>query len=83
MTRLLADVAFAASFFAARVGLVYKILADYGSWHGWGAWETYWRALRLPCQMGTGALFLDNVSWWGVMVGNLVSKSKEFTFGGQ
>lgn len=83
MTRLLADWAFAASFFAARVGLVWKILADYGSWHGWRAWETYSNALRLPCQMGTGALFLANAGWWGVMVVNLVGKSKEFTFGGQ
>ena len=34
--------AFVAAFYAARVWLVGKILGDYGRWHGWSAWETYW-----------------------------------------
>ncbi|KAL9640455.1 MAG: hypothetical protein Q9164_000274 [Protoblastenia rupestris] len=80
---LFADMAFVVAFFGARVWLVYKILEEYGRFHGMGAWETYWRALRVPCKLGTGALWTANLGWWVVLVGNLVGRSKSFTLGGQ
>lgn len=69
---LAADISFAIAFFVARIGLVGVVLRDYGAWHGMGAWETYWRGLRVPCQVGTGALVGVNLGWWGVGVGKLV-----------
>ena len=81
--RLAADLAFVVAFFIARVWLIWKILKEYGHFHGLGAWRTYWQALRLPCQLGTGALWTANLGWWAVLVVNLVGRSKEFTFGGQ
>lgn len=78
-----ADVAFVAAFFVARVWLVWRILREYGRYHDWGAWDTFWNGLRIPCQMGTGALFVANLGWWVVMCQNLASRSQRFTFGGQ
>ncbi len=69
---LATDVSFAIAFFVARIGLVGLVLRDYGAWHGMGAWETYWWGLRVPCQVGTGALVGVNLGWWGVGVGKLV-----------
>lgn len=69
---LATDISFAIAFFVARIGLVGVVLRDYGAWHGMGAWETYWRGLRVPCQVGTGALVGVNLGWWGVGVGKLV-----------
>ena len=80
---LLADLAFVVAFAAARVGLIWGILNEYGRYHGMGAWETYWKALRMPCKMGTGALWIANTGWWIVLVANLVGRSKKFTLGGQ
>ncbi|KAL9130773.1 MAG: hypothetical protein Q9217_001121 [Psora testacea] len=80
---ILADTAFVVAFFVARVWLVWKILREYGRFHGMGAWEAYWRALRIPCKLGTGALWAANLGWWVVMVGNLVGRSRNFTLGGQ
>ncbi|KAL8918390.1 MAG: hypothetical protein Q9172_005449 [Xanthocarpia lactea] len=81
--RLLTDVSFVVAFFAARVWLVAKILGDYGAWHGWGAWETYWKGLRVPCKVGTGALWIANVGWWSVLVWNVASRSTKLTLGAQ
>ena len=71
---LSADVIFAIAFFWARVSLVWSILAEYGQFHGWSAWEAYQRGLMLPCKLGTGALVLANSGWWIVMVRNLVRR---------
>ena len=80
---LLVDLAFVAAFFVARVWLVWKILKEYGRFHGMGAWQTYWIALRVPCKLGTGALWTANLGWLVLMVGNLAGRSKTFTLGGQ
>ena len=77
----LADGAFVVAFFMARVWLVWKILADYGAFHGWGAWEAYRYGLRVPCKLGTGALFGANVGWWTVLVMNVIGRMR-FTLGG-
>ena len=79
---LFADAAFVVAFFMARVWLVWKILADYGAFHGWGAWEAYRYGLRVPCKLGTGALLGANVGWWIVLVMNVVGRTR-FTLGGQ
>jgi len=78
---LATDVLFAAAFFVARVGLVWVVLRDYGAWHGMGAWEAYWQALRVPCQLGTGALLGVNLGWWGILVRNLVRKLRKGGWG--
>ena len=79
---LLADTAFVVAFFMARVWLVWKILADYGAFHGWSAWEAYRYGLRVPCKLGTGALLGANVGWWTVLVTNVMGRTR-FTLGGQ
>lgn len=79
---LFADAAFVVAFFVARVWLVWKILADYGAFHGWSAWEAYGYGLRVPCKLGTGALLGANVGWWTVLVMNVVGRTR-FTLGGQ
>ena len=84
--RLVADALFVPAFFAARVWLVGKILGDYGTWHGWSAWETYRYGLRAPCKLGTGALWVANVGWWSVLVWNVTRRSTKLTkvtLGGQ
>ena len=83
-TRCLAivDVAFAIAFFFARVWLVTKILSDYGRWHGWSSWEAYLYGLRLPCRLGTGALWVANVGWWSILLWNMARRSKKSTLGG-
>ena len=80
--RMFADATFVVAFFAARVWLIQRILEDYGKWHGWSAWETYQHGLRLPCQLGTGALWLANAGWWSVLVWNTIQRSTQFTLGG-
>lgn len=79
---LLVDAAFVGAFFMARVWLVWKILADYGAFHGWSAWEAYRYGLRGPCKLGTGALLGANVGWWTVLVTNVMGRTR-FTLGGQ
>lgn len=79
---LLADAAFVVAFFMARLWLVWKILADYGAFHGWSAWEAYSYGLRVPCKLGTGALLGANVGWWTVLVTNVMGRTR-FTLGGQ
>ena len=79
----IADSAFVASFFMARVWLVRKILAVYGAHHGWSALEAYTKGLRVPCKLGTGALWIANVGWWTILVMNTIGKAKRSTLGGQ
>ena len=79
---LLVDAVFVVAFFVARVWLVWKILADYGAFHGWSAWEAYRYGLRVPCKLGTGALLGTNVGWWTVLVTNVLGRTR-FTLGGQ
>ena len=69
---LASDVAFAAAFYLARIRLVENVLGDYGLAHGRdSAWKTYWQDLRLPCQLGTGALYVANAAWWASFVSSL------------
>ena len=79
---LIVDWAFMAAFFVARVWLVGKILGDYGAWHGWSAWQAYWYGLRVPCKLGTGALWVANVGCWSVLIWNVASRSTKLTLGG-
>ncbi|KAI4129537.1 MAG: hypothetical protein LQ338_002173 [Usnochroma carphineum] len=78
-----ADLAFVVSFFMARVWLVWKILAEYGSFHQWTALEAYAYGLRLPCKLGTGALWTANLGWWIMLVGNVASRTSRFALGGE
>ena len=78
-----ADAAFVVSFFMARIWMVSRVLAVYGTYHGWTAWETFRHGLRTPCKIGTGSLWVANVGWWSVLVMNAISRTKNFTFGGQ
>ena len=79
---LLADWAFVLSFFTARVWLVWKILAVYGAHHGWSAFEAYRTGLRMPCKLGTGALWTANMGWWTILVMNTLGRARSFTLGG-
>ena len=78
-----ADVSFVVSFFVARVWLVWKILAEYGIYHGWTAFETFRYGLRLPCKLGTGVLWVANSIWWTMLVVNVASRTRRFTLGGE
>ena len=80
---LVADAAFVVSFFVARIWLISKILAVYGTYHEWTAWETFRYGLRTPCKLGTGSLWAANIGWWTVLVMNTISRTKTFSFGGQ
>ncbi|KAL8712192.1 MAG: hypothetical protein Q9220_003626 [cf. Caloplaca sp. 1 TL-2023] len=82
-TLLAADLAFAGSFFMARVWMIWKILADYGRYHGWGALEAYMQGLRVPCKLGTGALWTANLAWWTMLAVNVASRTTRFTLGGE
>ncbi|KAL8786746.1 MAG: hypothetical protein Q9195_008080 [Heterodermia aff. obscurata] len=79
---LLADWAFVLGFFTARVWLVWKILAVYGAHHGWNAFEAYKNGLRMPCKLGTGALWMANMGWWTILVMNTIGRARTFTLGG-
>ena len=79
---LLADCAFVLGFFTARVWLVWKILAVYGAHHGWNAFEAYKTGLRVPCKLGTGALWTANMGWWTILVMNTIGRARAFTLGG-
>ena len=80
---LMVDGAFVASFFTARVWLVWKILAVYGAHHGWSALEAFNKGLRTPCKLGTGALWMANMGWWTILVMNTIGRAKRWTLGGQ
>lgn len=79
---VLADWAFVLGFFTARVWLVWKILAVYGAHHGWSALEAYKTGLRVPCKLGTGALWAANMGWWTILVMNTMGRARAFTLGG-
>ncbi|KAI4140415.1 MAG: hypothetical protein LQ341_003846 [Variospora aurantia] len=66
---LCSDLAFVAAFYMARVWLVGWIIREYGKSHGYAsAWKIYFEGMRLPCQMGTGALWIANTAWWTLLV---------------
>ena len=71
-----ADVMFMMAFFLARVLLVPTVVGMYGRQHGMGVLETCSHALRLPCQLGTGAIWMGNLSWWTILVRGLVRDSR-------
>ncbi|KAL8810991.1 MAG: hypothetical protein Q9200_002153 [Gallowayella weberi] len=73
--RLVSDFAFTAAFYMARIWLVGWILRGYGKSHGYkSAWKVYLEGMRLPCQLGTGALWLANTAWWALLVTNVVKR---------
>ncbi|KAI4195562.1 MAG: hypothetical protein LQ350_007138 [Teloschistes chrysophthalmus] len=75
MLCLASDLAFATAFYLARIRLVEWVLRDYGTAHGRNsAWKTYWEDLRLPCQLGTGALYVANAGWWTILVSNIMQR---------
>ncbi|KAI4273160.1 MAG: hypothetical protein LQ337_004832 [Flavoplaca oasis] len=75
MLCLSSDIAFIAAFYMARVWLVGWIIRGYGKPHGYNsAWKVYWEAMRLPCRLGTGALWLANTSWWTLLVMSVIKR---------
>ena len=75
MLCLSSDIAFIMAFYMARVWLVGWIIRGYGKPHGYNsAWKVYLEGMRLPCQLGTGALWLANMSWWALLVISVVKR---------
>ncbi|KAL8645714.1 MAG: hypothetical protein Q9226_007174 [Calogaya cf. arnoldii] len=69
------DVTFVAAFYMARIWLVGWIMRGYGSAHGYdSAWKVYLTAMRLPCRLGTGALWMANTAWWALLVASVVKR---------
>ncbi|KAL9586417.1 MAG: hypothetical protein Q9212_000932 [Teloschistes hypoglaucus] len=72
---LASDLAFATAFYLARIRLVEWVVRDYGRAHGRdSAWKTYWEDMRLPCQLGTGALYIANAGWWSILVSGIMQR---------
>jgi hypothetical protein len=71
-SRLLETV-FALTFALSRFGLVAWVLGRYGAHHGLGALAAY-RRLRIPCQLGTGALVGLNALWWLALVRGIFAR---------
>ncbi|KAL8764542.1 MAG: hypothetical protein Q9209_007973 [Squamulea sp. 1 TL-2023] len=72
------DIAFIAVFYITRVWLIGWIIKEYGKSHGYNsAWETYVGALRLPCKVGTGALWAGNTTWWALLVVSVIKRLPE------
>jgi hypothetical protein len=69
------DCAFAAAFFASRVYLVWAILGYYGKHHGKTPLQAYWR-LRVPCKVGTGALWMTMTAWWCELMRSIVTRAQ-------
>ncbi|KAI4190866.1 MAG: hypothetical protein LQ346_004840 [Caloplaca aetnensis] len=70
-----ADFAFIAAFYLARIWLVGWIIRGYGKSHGYeSAWKMYVEGMRLPCQLGTGALWVANSAWWALLVMSVVKR---------
>ncbi|KAL8665553.1 MAG: hypothetical protein Q9168_007675 [Polycauliona sp. 1 TL-2023] len=75
MLCLASDVAFVGAFYMARVWLVGWIIRGYGQSHGYNsAWKIYMEGMRLPCQLGTGALWIANTSWWALLVMSVIKR---------
>ncbi|TKA33368.1 hypothetical protein B0A50_00921 [Salinomyces thailandicus] len=72
------DVLLAVVFAACRMGSIVWVLSDYGHFHGIGAWEAFVRQ-RWFCQLGTGALFVMNTSWWALLVKGIVKGFRKKT----
>ncbi|KAL8739097.1 MAG: hypothetical protein Q9181_000208 [Wetmoreana brouardii] len=69
------DIAFIAAFYMARVWLVGWIIKGYGKSHGYNsAWECYVESLRLPCKVGTGALWVANTAWWALLIDSIIKR---------
>ncbi|KAI4170245.1 MAG: hypothetical protein LQ343_005128 [Gyalolechia ehrenbergii] len=63
------DLVFIAAFYMARVWLIWWIIRGYGRSHGYDSvWEVFFRKMRLPCEVGTGALWIANTAWWALLV---------------
>ncbi|KAL8804463.1 MAG: hypothetical protein Q9182_002568 [Xanthomendoza sp. 2 TL-2023] len=72
---LASDFVFIAAFYMARIWLVGWIIRGYGKSHGYqSAWKIYLEGMRLPCQLGTGALWVANTAWWALLVTNVVKR---------
>ncbi|KAL8642550.1 MAG: hypothetical protein Q9228_000776 [Teloschistes exilis] len=72
---LASDLAFATAFYLARIRLVEWVVRGYGMAHGRNsAWKTYWEDLRLPCQLGTGALYVANAGWWTILISSIMQR---------
>ncbi|KAL9025267.1 MAG: hypothetical protein Q9196_005883 [Gyalolechia fulgens] len=66
---LLSDLAFIAAFYTARIWLISWIIRGYGTSHGYDrVGEVFFEKMRLPCQLGTGALWIANTAWWILLV---------------
>ncbi|KAL8683898.1 MAG: hypothetical protein Q9186_000109 [Xanthomendoza sp. 1 TL-2023] len=75
MLGLASDFLFIAAFYMARIRLVGWIIKSYGKSHGYdSAWRIYWEGMRLPCQLGTGALWIANTAWWALLVMSVVKR---------
>lgn len=72
---LLSDFAFVAAFYVARIWSVGWIIKGYGNSHGYdNAWDVFLKRMRLPCQMGTGALWIANTAWWILLVKSILKR---------
>ncbi len=79
---LAADVAFVFAFFVARIWLIWKVLDMYGQYHGWTAWKAYVVGLRIPCKLGTGAIWTANLAWWIILVSKTMGRNKSVSLTG-
>lgn len=72
---LCSDFAFIAAFYMARIWLVGWIIRGYGKSHAYdSAWKIYLEGMRLPCQIGTGALWIANTAWWTLLVTSVAKR---------
>ncbi|KAL8833656.1 MAG: hypothetical protein Q9170_004142 [Blastenia crenularia] len=85
MLCLASDLAFIAAFYVARIWLVGWIIRGYGKSHGYGnTWEVLFARMRLPCQVGTGALWIANTAWWLLLVRSVIKRLfKELALAGR
>ncbi|KAL8741345.1 MAG: hypothetical protein Q9184_008397 [Pyrenodesmia sp. 2 TL-2023] len=81
---LASDFALIAAFYMARIWLVGWIIRGYGKSHGYqSAWKVYMEGMRLPCQLGTGALWVANTAWWTLLVMSVFKRLLEDMSSGQ
>lgn len=79
---LAVDLAFVFGFFMARIWLIWKVLDMYGQYHGWTAWTAYAVGLRVPCKLGTGAIWSANLAWWIMLVSKTLGRNKSMSLTG-